>query len=176
MVFRWILACSLLSLASLAIEESPLSICEVFSRLDLLDGRRVIVRGAFTIGSEVSVMATQLRCATPPVDGRVASPQAIHLVLLEGVSGQLDNFRAEVRRARILGNGEACGCASLEGILEVHNRSSRSSTRGDSRGGKGFGHLGWAPVQLVANRCLKFEVHPWKKGSICDCESRFGIK
>ena len=159
--------------------ERPLSVCEVMARLESHANRVVRVIGEFGSGPE-QFSLYETSCKTPFKTRGYSWPPAFNLVspgnlgapsalpFVPDVSS-IQAFHEAVRKVGSLG---VVGCLIVTGMVQVRGDYYDGAQSSGNRG-RGFGHMGALPAQLILKSVEVQKLRPFERGStpgpVCMC-------
>ena len=153
----------LLALAATLSGQSPLSVCDVFQRLDELHGKRITLKARYRAGEEIANLYDPA-CPGPALVDGVKRAAAIHVMTQ---LGEAENKRTRPLFTDALDEGKA-----IELTVEGEFRSQQPGSvirnpDGTERWARIFGHLGTYPAELQITRIIRFHAfkdpndHAW---------------
>ena len=153
----------LLALAATVCGQSPLSVCDVFQRLDELHGKRITLKARYRAGEEFVSLYDQA-CPGPVLVDGAKRPAVISPAFRLGESEQ--------KRTRPLFTDALDEGKAIELTVEGEFRSQQPGSvirnpDGTERWARIFGHMGTYPAELQITRIIRFhafkdpEDHAW---------------
>lgn len=153
----------LLALAATLCGQSPLSVCDVFQRLDELHGKRITLKARYRAGEEFVSLYDQ-SCPGPVLVDGAKRPA--------GISPAFRLGESEQKRTRPLFTDALDEGKAIELTVEGEFRSQQPGSvirnpDGTERWARIFGHMGTYPAELQITRISRFhafkdpEDHAW---------------